>query len=71
MIGISCGRAFANSLAAVANAPGVDGEMPDLADLPVRGEAPRTGETKFGQDQVWPRTQVWPDQVCQMLTETF
>ena len=37
MIGISCGRAFANSLAAVANAPhtlaGLDGEMPDMADL--------------------------------------
>ena len=37
MIGISCGRAFANSLAAVANAThtlaGVDGKMPDLADL--------------------------------------
>ena len=37
MIGISCARAFANSLAAVATAPhtlaGVDGEMPDMADL--------------------------------------
>ena len=36
-MGISCGRAFANSLTAVANAPhtlaGVDGEMPDLADF--------------------------------------
>ena len=40
------GRAFANSLAAMANTPhtlaGVDGEMPDLADLLGEGEAPRT-----------------------------
>ena len=48
MIGISCGRAFADSLAAVANAPhtlaGVDGEMPHLADL--LGEVRGTTHTR-------------------------
>ena len=37
MIAISCARAFANSLVAVSTSPhalaGVDGRMPDLADL--------------------------------------